>query len=150
MRSRLSGGQPGFLQPSPGNQAICFGIQAPKPGQMASGPLVVIGCRACGRVTDLASKKRKFKTMKLAWVGLLFPLCACSFLPPITGGSEKGGTANYVATRYGEDAAMETARDHCARYDRSARKLHYDVAANTVTFTCEEPGMPMQEGSRPL
>ena len=88
--------------------------------------------------------------MKSLWLGLVIPLGACSFFPPITGGNQNGGTVNYVATRYGEDAAMETAKDHCARYDRYARELHYDVAANTITFTCEVPGQAMQEGSGPL
>ena len=88
--------------------------------------------------------------MKSVWLALLLPLGACSFVPPITGGSESGGTVNYVATRYGEDTAMETAKEHCSKYDRYARELHFDFAANTMTFTCEVPGKAMQGGSRPL
>ena len=87
--------------------------------------------------------------MKSVWLGLPFLLGACSFLPPITGGSEIGGTVNYVATRHGEDTAMETAKAHCSNYGRYARKLRNDFASNTMTFTCDVPG-EMQEGSRPL
>ena len=87
--------------------------------------------------------------MKSLWLGLLLPLGACSYFPPITGGSEIGGTVNYVATRYGEDTAMAAAKDHCSGYGRYARKLRNDFAANTMTFTCDVPGeMPI--GSRPL
>ena len=86
--------------------------------------------------------------MKSIWLALLIPLGACSFVPPITGGSENGGTVNYVATRYGEDTAMEAAKEHCSGYGRYARKLRNDFASNTMTFTCEVPG-EMQEGSRP-
>jgi len=87
--------------------------------------------------------------MKSIWLGLLILLGACTYLSPITGGSESGGTVNYVATRYGEDTAMEKAREHCSSYGRYARKLRNDFASNTMSFTCEVPGT-MQEGSRPL
>ena len=82
--------------------------------------------------------------MRYVWLGFILPLAACSFLSPITGGNEIGGTVNFVATRYGEDDAMEAARDHCAKYDRIARKLRNDFASNTLTFTCEVRGKPMQ------
>jgi hypothetical protein len=88
--------------------------------------------------------------MKFVWLGLLFLMGACTFFPPVTGGTENGGTVNYVATRYGEDTAMEAAKAHCSRYGRYARELRHDVAANTLTFTCEVLGKPIQEGSRPL
>lgn len=90
------------------------------------------------------------KQMKFLSLALLIPLGACSYLSPITGGSENGGTVNYVVTRYGEDAAMDAAKDHCSKYDRNARELRLDAASNTMTFTCEVPEKAMPEGSKPL
>jgi hypothetical protein len=78
--------------------------------------------------------------MRYLWLALLMPLAACSYAMPITGADENGGTVNLVATAYGEDNAMEAAKDHCGKYHRVARKLHNDQGSNTQTFTCEVPG----------
>lgn len=82
--------------------------------------------------------------MKHLWLALLVPpllgLPACSYVMPVTGGDENGGTVHLVATAYGEDAGMGAARNHCREYNRTARKLRTDTASNTMSFTCEEPG----------
>lgn len=80
--------------------------------------------------------------MRILWLALLAPLAACSSIMPVTGGDENGGTVHLVATAYGEDNAMDTARDHCAQYHRTARKLRTDIGSNTMSFTCEETGHP--------
>lgn len=91
--------------------------------------------------------------MKSLWLALLVPpllgLAACSYIMPVTGGDENGGTVHLVATAYGEDNAMDAAKDHCDRYQRYARKLRTDVASNTMSFTCEVPGRP-QEPQDPI
>ncbi|MEI7790202.1 MAG: hypothetical protein WCJ15_03410 [Alphaproteobacteria bacterium] len=91
----------------------------------------------------------------LALLALLAPLAACSSIMPVTGGDENGGTVRLVATAYGEDNAMDVARDHCSQYHRIARKLRTDVSSNTMTFTCEvadrpqEPPDPTRTTDRP-
>ena len=91
--------------------------------------------------------------MKYLWLALLasplLGLPACSYIMPVTGGDENGGTVHQVATAYGEDNAMVAARDHCAQYHRHARKLRTDTASNTMSFTCEEPGRPQEPGNPP-
>ena len=86
--------------------------------------------------------------MKHLWLALLAPpllgLAACSYAMPVTGGDENGGTVHLVATAYGEDNAMDAARDHCADYHRVARKLRTDTGSNTMSFTCEVPDHPQE------
>jgi hypothetical protein len=77
--------------------------------------------------------------MRYLWLALLAPLAACSSIMPVTGGDENGGTVRLVATAYGEDNAMNKAREYCSQYHRQARKLRTDVSSNTMSFTCEEP-----------
>jgi hypothetical protein len=83
-------------------------------------------------------------TMRYIWLALLAPLAACSSIMPVTGADENGGTVRLVATAYGEDNAMEAARDHCGQYHRTARKLRTDVSSNTMTFTCEAADRPQE------
>jgi hypothetical protein len=93
--------------------------------------------------------------MRYLWLALLAPLAACSSMMPVTGADENGGTVRLVATAYGEDNAMDAAREHCSQYHRIARKLRTDVSSNTMTFTCEvadrpqEPPDPTRTTDRP-
>ena len=78
------------------------------------------------------------------WLALLAPLAACSSIMPVTGGDENGGTVHLVATAYGEDNAMDTAREHCSQYHRMARKLRTDTGSSTMSFTCEQADKPQE------
>jgi uncharacterized protein YceK len=78
--------------------------------------------------------------MRYLWLALVVPLGACASIMPITGADENGGTVNQVATAYGEDNAMDVAREHCSQYHRIARESYNDQGSNTLTFTCDVPG----------
>jgi hypothetical protein len=80
--------------------------------------------------------------MRYLWLALVVPLAACSYTMPLTGADENGGTVTRVATAYGEDVAMDVAKDHCSQYHRVARKGRTDFGSNTMTFTCEVPDRP--------
>lgn len=91
----------------------------------------------------------KGNPMRYLWLAVLAPLAGCSAIMPITDGDENGGTVQLVATAYGEDNAMDAAREHCAEYHRGARKLRTDRASNTMTFTCSDPDQA-QEPKDPI
>jgi hypothetical protein len=93
-----------------------------------------------GMRLDSRRPKKRRRAMRTLWLAFMLPLAACSSIMPVTGGDENGGTVRLVATAYGEDNAMDVAREHCSQYHRIARKHRTDAASNTMTFTCEVPG----------
>jgi hypothetical protein len=90
------------------------------------------------------SNRKGTQAMRYLWLALVMPLAACSYTMPLTGADENGGTVNLVATPYGEDNAMDIAKDHCSKYHRVARMAHNEPSSNTMTFTCEQPGRPQE------
>jgi hypothetical protein len=74
------------------------------------------------------------------YIGLLLcllPLGGCSYTMYLSDADQHGGTVNFV-TDWAQDSAFDKAKEHCAHYDRVARRGVTNLASATMTFYCED------------